>query len=193
MPTTSLDAPGPSSAAVTTTSEQQSTSTPIDDNKATHLAANSSLDISPNHNKTRPSTTPKKLTKKKSPRTVQKGKRSSIRMKATVSAARKTANTKLTKDKIATLKQNKIFNWSQSPVNISELEKKKTNRIFKDHSPGHSKPFIIAASSSAADFMVSTPSRSTVFNIAKSPPLRNIRKRHAEAIVKKTHCRTDNR
>ena len=88
MPTTSLDAPGPSSAAVTTTSHQQGTTTPIDDNEATPLAANSSLDISPITTKTRPATTPKKFTKKNSPRTVQKGKRSSIRKKATVSAAK---------------------------------------------------------------------------------------------------------
>ena len=127
-----------------------------------------------------------KLTQKKSPRTVQKGKRPSFRKKATVSAARKLANTKLTKAEIAANNaQSKIFNLSRSAVNISELEKKKTTRIFKEHSPGHSKPFIIAASSSTADFMISTPSRSTVSTIAKSPPLRNTHKTHAEATVKK--------
>ena len=65
------------------------------------------------------------------------------------------------------------------------MGKRKTTRIFKEHSPGHSKPFIIAASSPAADFMGSPPTRSKVSTTAKSPPLRNIRKTKAEATVKK--------
>ena len=97
----------------------------------------------------------------------------------------KTANTKLSKAEIAALKQSRIFNISQSPVNLNELQRKKTTRIFHSNSPGHSKSFIIAASSSAADFMMTTTSRSTVSTIAKPPPLHNIRKTHAEATVKK--------
>ena len=111
-----------------------------------------------------------------------KGKRNSIRTRAIVSAARKTANTKLTIAKIAALRQSRIFNISQSPINLNKLQRKKTTRILHEHSPGHTKPFIIAASSSAADFMITTPSRSTVSTIA---PLRNIRKSQAEATVKK--------
>ena len=56
--------------------------------------------------------------------------------------------------------------------------------MFKGRSPGHTKPFIIATSSSAADFML-IPKRSTVSTIAKSLPMRNIRKSKAEATVKK--------
>ena len=56
--------------------------------------------------------------------------------------------------------------------------------MFKERPPGHTKPFIIATSSSAADFML-TPKRSTVSTIAKSPPLRNIRKSKAEPTIKK--------
>ena len=94
---------------------------------------------------------------------------------------------KLTKAKLAALKQSYVFNLSQSPINMDELGKKKTTRIFTEHSTGHSKPFIIAASSSAADFMTSTSTRSTVSAIAKSPPLRIIRKTTAEATVRKPH------
>ena len=86
---------------------------------------------------------------------------------------------------MAALKQSYAFQLSQSPINIEELNKKSTTRIFKERSPGHTKPFIIATSSSAADFMLSTPKRSTVSTIAKSPPLRNPRKSKAEATVKK--------
>ena len=70
---------------------------------------------------------------------------------------------------------------------MNELGKRKTTRIFEEHSPGHSKPSIIAASFSAADFMVSTPtrSRSSISIIANSHPLRNIRKTKAEATPKK--------
>ena len=94
---------------------------------------------------------------------------------------------KLTKAKLAALKQSYVFNLSQSPINMDELGKKKTTRIFTEHSPGHSKPFVIAASSSAADFMISIPTRNIVSTIAKSPPLRNIRKTKAKATVKKLH------
>ena len=171
-PQTPLYAPGPSS-----TSHQQGTLTPTEDDAETPLSTNSTLDISPITTKTRPAPSPKKFTKIKSPRTSQKGTRPSIRKKATVSAAREPA-------KIDTLKQSYVFNLSQSSVKMNELGKLKTTRMFKEHSPGHSKPFIIAASSSAADFMVSTPTRSTVSTIAKSHPLRNIRKTKAEARMK---------
>ena len=96
---------------------------------------------------------------------------------------------KLTKAKLAALKQSYAFSLSQSPVNIDEMGKKKTTRIFNEHSPGQSKPFIIAASSSAADFMISTPRKSTVSTIASSHPLRNIRKSKAEATVKKLNVK----
>ena len=93
-------------------------------------------------------------------------------------------NNRLTKAKLAALKQSYAFHLSQNPVNINELSKRPTARVFKERSPGHAKPFIIATSSSAADFML-TPKRSTVSTIARSPPLRNIRKSKAEATVKK--------
>ena len=176
-----MDAPRPSSA-----SHQQGTSTPIDEDDNTTPVTKATLNISPIMTKAHPSPAQKK-SKKKSPKLTQRGKRSSIRKKATVSAARKTANMKLTKAKLAALKQSYVFKLSQSPINMDELGKKKTTRIFTEHSPGHSKPFIIAASSSAADFMISTPTRSTVSTIAKSPPLRNVRKTKAYATVKNLH------
>ena len=126
----------------------------------------------------------KKKFNKKSPGKAQKDKQSCIRKKATVSAARRTANTKLAKAKLAALKQSYAFQLSQNQVNFNELNKKPTTRVFKERSPGHTKPFIIATSSSAADFML-TPKRSTVSTIARSPPMRNIRKSKAEATVKK--------
>ena len=147
-----------------------------------NTATNSSINISPVFTKKHAGQT--KL-KKKSPGAIQRGKRTSLRKKATVSAARRTANTKLTKAKLAALKQSYALHLSQSLVNIDELDKKSTTRIFKERSPEHAKPFIIATSSSAADFMLSTPKRSTVTTIAKSPPLRNIRKSKAEATFKK--------
>ena len=176
-----MDAPGPSSA-----SHQQGTSTPIDEDDNTTPVTEGTLNISPIMTTAHPSPAQKK-SNKKSPKLTQRGKRSSIRKKATVSAARKTANMKLTNAKLAALKQSYVFNLSQSPINMDELGKKKTTRFFTEHSPGHSKPFIIAASSSAADFMISTPTRSTDSTIAKSPPLRNINKIKAEATVKKLH------
>ena len=106
-PRTSQDAPGPSS-----TSHQQVTSTPIEDDAETPNATTSTLDISPITTKTCPAPTPKKITKKKSPGTSQKGTRPSIRKKTAVLAARKTANTKLTKAKLAALKQSYAFNLS---------------------------------------------------------------------------------
>ena len=124
-PRTSQDAPGPSS-----TSHQQRTSTPIEDNAEIPLATNSTLEISPITTKTRPAPSLKNFTKK-SPRTSQKGKRPSIRKKATVSAARKTANSRLTKAKLAALKQSYVFNLSQSPINMNKLGKRKATRIFK--------------------------------------------------------------
>ena len=94
------------------------------------------------------------------------------------------ANTKLTNANLAELKQSYAFQLSQNPANFNELSKKPTARVFKERSPGHTKPFIIATSWSAADFML-TPKRSTVSTIAKSPPMQNIRKSKAEATVKK--------
>ena len=161
--------------------QQQEMSTPIDDEHATNTMPNSSINVSPIFTKT---TGGKKKLKKKSPGTTQQGKRTCIRKKATVSAARRTANTKLTKAKLAALKQSYAFQLSQSPVNFNELSKKPTARVFKERSPGHAKPFIIATSSSAADFLL-TPKRSTVSTIARSPPMRNIRKSKAEATVKR--------
>ena len=161
--------------------QQQETSTPIDDEHANNPIPSSSFNVSPILTKT---TTGQKRMKKKSPGTTKKGKRTCIRKKATVSAARRTANTELTKTKLAALKQSYAFHLNQSPVNINELSKKPTARVYKERSPGHAKPFIIATLSSAADFML-TPKRSTVSTIARSPPLRNIRKHKAEATVKK--------
>ena len=146
--------------------QQQEMLTPIDDEHAINTKPSSSLNVSPIFTKT---TGGKKKLKKKSPGTTQKGKRTCIRKKATVSAARKTANNKLTKAKLAALKQSYAFHISQSPVNINELSKKPTALVFKERSPGHAKPFIITTSPSAADFML-TPKRSTVSTIARSPP-----------------------
>ena len=156
-------------------------STPIDDERPSNSMPSSSFNVSPILTKT---TGGKKNLNKKSPGKTQKVKQTCIRKKATVSAARRTANTKLTKAKLAALKQSYAFQLSQNPVNFNELSKKPTTRVFKERSPGHTKPFIIATSSSAADFML-TPKRSTVSTIAKSPPMRNIRKSKAEATVKK--------
>ena len=161
--------------------QQQEMSTPIDDELANNSMPSSSFNVSPILTKT---TGGKEKLNKKSPGNTQKGKRTCIRKKATVSAARRTANTKLTKAKLAALKQSYAFQLTQNPVNFNELSKKPTTRVFKERSPGHTKPFIIATSSSAADFML-TPKRSTVSTIAKSPPMRNIRKSKAEATVKK--------
>ena len=161
--------PGPSSAPIATTSQQHGTPTPIEDNEPASLVANSSINIWPITTRTRPSEIPKKLNRKKSARLVPERKRTSIRNKATVSAARKTANTKLTKAKIAALKQCRILNTSQSLINLNELQRKKTTRrIFQEHFPGHTKPFTIAAYS-AANFMMTTPSRNTVSTIVKLP------------------------
>ena len=170
------DEPGPSAKAF-----HQGMSTPINDEHLPNNATNSSINVSPISTK---KLAGQRKLKKKSSGATQKGKRTSIK-KATVSAARRTANTKLTKAKLAALKPSYAFHLGQSPVNIEELDKKSTTRIFKERSPGHAKPFIIATSSSAADFMLSTPKRSTVATIKKSPPLRNIRKSKAEATVKK--------
>ena len=171
------DEPGPSAKA-----PQQGTSTPMDEGDIPNKAPSTSINMSPIL--TKPSLGLKKL-KKKSPAATHKGKRTTIRKKATMSAARRTANTKLTKAKLSALKQSYAFQLSQSPINIEDLTKKPTTRIFKERSPGHTNSFIIATSSSAADFMLSTPKRSTVFTIAKSHPLRNPRKSQAEATVKK--------
>ena len=171
------DEVGPSAKA-----PQQGVSTPIDDEHLPNNATNYSINVSPILTK---KLAGQRKLKQKSSVATQKGKRTYIRKKATVSAARRTANTKLTKAKLAALKQSYTFHLSQSPVNIEELDKKSTTRIFKERSPGHAKPFIIATSSSAADFMLSNPKRSTVATIEKSPPLRNIRKSKAEATVKK--------
>ena len=70
---------------------------------------------------------------------------------------------------------------------LKQTTQKKITRIFRAHSQGHNKPFIITVSSSAADFMLTTPTKSTVSAIAKSPPLRKIRNKQAEATVKKLH------
>ena len=165
----------------TTKTQQLETSTPIDDIHPSHSMPGPSFNVSPILTRT---TGGKKKFNKKSPGKAQKGKQSCIRKKATVSAARRTANTKLTKAKPAALKQSYAFQLSQNQINFNELSKKPTTRVFKERSPGHTKPFIIATSSSAADFML-TPKRSTVSTIAKSPPMRNIRKSKAEATVKK--------
>ena len=165
----------------TTETQQLETSTPIDDAHPSHSMPGPPFNVSPILTRT---TGGKKKFNKKSPGKAQKGKQSCIRKKATVSAARRTANTKLTKAKLAALKQSYAFQLSQNQVNFSELSKKPTTRVFKERSPGHTKPFIIATSSSAADFML-TPKRSTMSTIAKSPPMRNIRKSKAEATVKK--------
>ena len=120
-----------------------------------------------------------------SPKTTQKRKKKNIREKAIISAAHKTANKELTRAKIAAWKQSKVFEHSQVPINISELRKKPTTRIFQSRSPGNSNPYIIADSSSAADFMTTTLAGSPVPVIAKSSLLRNIRKSNGEATIKK--------
>ena len=171
----------------TTKTQQLETSTSIDDAHPSHSMPGPSFNVSPILTRT---TGGKKKFSKKSPGKAQKGKQSCIRKKATVSAARRTANTKLTKTKLAALKQSYAFQLSQNQVNFNELSKKPTTRVFKERSPGHTKPFIIATSSSAADFML-TPKRSTVSTIAKSPPMRNIRKSKAshsqEAECRESH------
>ena len=82
--------------------QQQEMSTPIDDEHPTNSTPSSSFNVSPILTKT---TGGKKKLNKKSPGKTQKGKRTCIRKKATVSAARRTANTKLTKAKLAALKR----------------------------------------------------------------------------------------
>ena len=161
-----------------TDNQKQGTSTPIGEEETKTNAPSTSLSISPIL------TGPKRF-KKKTPPNTQKGKRGAIRKKATISAAQKSANSKLTKAKLAALKQTYAFHLSQSPTDFKELSKKSTTRIFKEKSTGNKKPFIIAASSSAADFMQGTPNRSMVTTIAKSPPLRDPRKFQAEPTLKK--------
>ena len=79
------DEPGPSTKA-----PQQGTSTPIDDEHPPNDATNYSFNVSPILTK---KIAGQKKLKKKSSGTTQKGKRTPIRKKATVSAARRTANT----------------------------------------------------------------------------------------------------
>ena len=100
--------------------QQQEMSTPIDDEHPSNSMPSSSFNVSPILTKT---TGGKKKLNKKSPGKTQKGKQTCIRKKATVSAARRTANTKLTKAKLAALKQSYAFQLSQNPFNFNELSK----------------------------------------------------------------------
>ena len=100
----------------------------------------------------------KNTTKRKSSKTAEKGIRKNFRKKATISAARKTAKTKVTKAKIASLNQSEVFELSQKPIDKSELKKKPTTQIFQSRFPGN-KPYIIATSSYVADFMTATPAK----------------------------------
>ena len=118
---TTMDAPWPSSA-----SHEQGTSTSIDEDDNTSPVT---LNISPIVTKAHPSPAQRK-SKKKSPKLTQLGKRSSIRKKAAVSAARKTTNMKLPKAKLVAFKQSYVFNLSQSSINMDELGKKKVHRTF---------------------------------------------------------------
>ena len=112
--------------------QQQEMSTHIDDEHPTNSTPSSSFNVSPILTNT---TGGKKKLNKKSLGKTQKGKRTCIRKKATVSAARRMANTKLTKAKLAALKQSYAFRLSQNPVNFNELSKKPTTRVFKERSP----------------------------------------------------------
>ena len=90
------DETGPSAKA-----PQQGMSTPIDDEHLPNNATNSSINVYPILTK---KLAGQRKLKKKSSGATQKGKRTSTRKKATVSAARRTANTKLSKAKLAALK-----------------------------------------------------------------------------------------
>ena len=117
--------------------QQQEMSTPIDDEDANNSMPSSSpphsFNVSPILTKT---TGGKKRLNKKSPGNTQKGKRTCIRKKATVSAARRTANTKLTKTKLAALKQSYAFQLSQNPVNFNELSKNPRNACSRNDPQG---------------------------------------------------------
>ena len=131
------DAPGPSSSSL-----QQGTSTPIDEDESITQATKATLNICPIMTKAQPSPAQKKL-KKKSPKVTQKGKRSSIRKKATVPAARKTANMKLTKAKQAALKQSYVLSLSRSPVNTDEMGKKRQPAYSKNIPLGTQSPSLL--------------------------------------------------
>ena len=122
--------------------------------------------------------TPKKTTTKNSPRKQPK------------QTKHATAQKKLTKAKLAALRQSQIFATKQrTNLNLNQIKSPKMRKFKVKAKTSYKKDHIIVTSSSPTDFMNSptTQNNPTIITISKSPSSPNPRKRSADHTVRKLH------
>ena len=101
-----------------------------------------------------------------------------------------TAQKKLTKAKLAALRQSQVFATRQrTSLDLSQIKSPKVRKFKVKAKTPYKKDHIIVSSSSPTDFMNSpiTQSNSTIITISKSPNSPNPRKRSADHTVRKLH------
>ena len=101
-----------------------------------------------------------------------------------------TAQKKLTKAKLAALRQSQVFATKRRPnIDLSKIKSPKVKNFKVKANTHYNKDHIIITSSSPTDFMSSptTPSNPILDTITKSPTSPNPRKRSADHTVRKLH------
>ena len=135
----------------------------------------------------------KQLPKKLLPRTPKKTATKNSSRKQPKKTKQATAQKKLTKAKLAALRQSRVFATKQrTNLNLSQIKSPKVRKFKVKAKTPYKKDHIIVTSSSPTDFMNSptTQNNPTIFTISKSPNSPNPRKRSADYTVRKLHVET---
>ena len=132
----------------------------------------------------------KQLPKKLLPRTPKKTATKNSPRKQPKQTKQVTAQKKLTKAKLAALRQSQAFATKQrTNLNLSQIKSPKVRKFKVKAKTPYKKDHIIVTSSSPTDFMNSptTQNNPTIITISKSPSSPNPRKRSADHTVRKLH------
>ena len=166
-----LNMPGPSRAPTTQ-------STPIDNPGPSRAPSKHTISPIKQLPKKFLPRTPKNTTTKNSPRKQPK------------QTKQATAQKKLTKAKLAALRQSQTFATKQrTNLNLSQIKSPKVRKFKVKAKTPYKKDHIIVTLSSPTDFMNSptTQNNPTIITISKSPSSPNPRKRSADHTVRKLH------
>ena len=132
----------------------------------------------------------KQLPKKLLPRTPKKTATKNSPRRQPKQTKQVTAQKKLTKAKLATLRQSQVFATKQrTNLNLSQIKSPKVRKFKVKAKTPYKKDHIIVTWSSPTDFMNSPATRNnpTIITISKSPSSPNPRKRSADHTVRKLH------
>ena len=132
----------------------------------------------------------KQLPKKLLPRTPKKTATKYSPRRQPKQTKQVTAQKKLTKAKLAALRQSQIFATKQrTNLNLSQIKSPKVRKFKVKAKIPYKKDHIIVTSSSPTDFMNSpaTQNNPTIITISKSPTSPNPRKRSSDHTVRKLH------